>query len=106
MENSEIINIIAREKMVEEIVNNINYSKQEDEEDIKDLAQDTYINLLLLDNEKLNHLYETGQLKFFIARMLTNNIHSVTSRYHYNYRINKNKHTDITDAILAEKETI
>lgn len=84
--NAEIINEIANSKIVEEIIGGITYSKFENTENLKDLSQDIYLQLLQMDNTKINELYIKGQLRFWIARILTNNIHSKTSPYFYTYK--------------------
>ena len=86
MDKQEIIQEISKQKIVEEIVYNIG---SKDDEDLKDLAQDIYINLLEKEDNLIETLYNTNQLKFFIIRMVVNNIHSKNSPYYTKYKKNK-----------------
>lgn len=86
MTNAQIINDVANSKIVEEIIDGITYSKFENHENLKDLAQDIYLQLLQMDNTKINELYFKKQLRFWITRIITNNIHSKTSPYYYQYK--------------------
>ena len=86
MDKQEIIQEISKQKIVEEIVYNIG---SKDDEDLKDLAQDIYINLLEKEDNLIETLYNTNQLKYFIIRMVVNNIHSKNSPYYTKYKKNK-----------------
>lgn len=97
MTNAQIINDVANSKIVEEIIDGITYSKFENHENLKDLAQDIYLQLLQMDNTKINELYDKGQLRFWIARILTNNIHSKTSPYYYQYKKNNRNSVSINE---------
>lgn len=81
MDKSLIITSLAKEKKVEEIVNNIlPYKTWQD-----DLVQDIYIELLEKDVTLLEDLYNKNQLKYYIVRMVKNNVISKTSRYYKKY---------------------
>ena len=84
--NAQIINEIANGGLVEEIINGVSYSKFENTENLKDLTQDIYLQLLQMDNAKINELYFKNQLRFWVTRIITNNIHSKTSPYFYTYK--------------------
>ena len=85
----EIIEELAQNKTIEEIISNVASNPQEDT--LKDLSQLLYEDLLMKDDEKVEKLYETGQLQFFLTRMVLNSINSKTSRYYYLFsRFNKN----------------
>ena len=79
MDKYKIIDEISKDKIVEEIVYNIG---SKDDEDLKDLIQDIYINLLEKEDNLIENLYDTNQLKYFIIRMVVNNIHSKNSPYY------------------------
>ena len=81
-----IINEIANGGLVEEIIQGVSYSKFENPENIKDLAQDIYLQLLQMRTDKLNDLYTKNQLRYWIARIVVNSIHSKTSPYFYTYK--------------------
>lgn len=99
MDKYSIIDEISKDKLVEEIVYNIG---SKDDEDLKDLIQDIYINLLEKEDSLIENLYSTNQLKFYIIRMVVNNIHSKNSPYYTKYKkdkINKVKIEELYDKI-------
>ena len=94
-----IIDEISKNKIVEEIVYNIG---DRGDEDLKDLIQDIYINLLEKEDDLNKTLYNKNQLKNFIIRMVVNNIHSKNSPYYTKYKkdkINKIKIEELYDKI-------
>ena len=99
MDKYNIIDEISKDKVVEEIVYNIG---DRGDEDLKDLIQDIYINLLEKEDSLIETLYNTNQLKYFIIRMVVNNIHSKNSPYYTKYKkdkINKVKIEELYDKI-------
>ena len=84
MSKQEIIQELADNNTLYEIVNNI--TKAPLTEDELDFIQDLYINLLEKDDKVIEELYENKQLKFFITRIILNNLRSVTSPYYYKYK--------------------
>ena len=99
MDKYSIIDEISKDKLVEEIVYNIG---SKDDEDLKDLIQDIYINLLEKEDSLIENLYSTNQLKFYIVKMVVNNIHSKNSPYYTKYKkdkINKVKIEELYDKI-------
>ena len=95
--NAQIINEIANGGLVEEIINGVSYSKFENTENIKDLAQDIYLQLLQMRTDKLNDLYIKNQLRYLIARIVVNSIHSKTSPYYYTYKKAQRQSVSIDD---------
>lgn len=94
-----IIDEISKNKLVEEIVYNIG---DRGDEDLKDLIQDIYINLLEKEDSLIENLYSTNKLKFYIVKMVVNNIHSKNSPYYTKYKkdkINKVKIEELYDKI-------
>ena len=99
MDKYKIIDEISKDKIVEEVVYNIG---DRGDEDLKDLIQDIYINLLEKEDSLIENLYSTNQLKFYIIRMVVNNIHSKNSPYYTKYKkdkINKVKIEELYDKI-------
>ena len=78
MTKNEVVNIIAKERMVETIVSNI--AKSSDDL-LNDLVQEIYLDLLQKDEDKIVKLYESNQIRYFITRIVINNIHSKNSPY-------------------------
>ena len=95
--NAQIINEIANNGLVEEIIQGVSYSKFENTENLKDLTQDIYLQLLQMRTDKLNELYDKGQLRYWIARIVVNSIHSKTSPYYYQYKKEQMQSVSISD---------
>ena len=94
MTKNEIIGIIAKEKVVEQIVSNIAKSADCDDT-LKDLSQEIYLDLLSKSEEKIVNLYETNQIRFFVVRMVTNNLFSKNSPFYQTFKKNANLTVDI-----------
>lgn len=77
-----VVEEIARSKLIQECILIVTGGVWRSEYD--DLVQD--ILLELLDQTKIVDLYKKGQLKFYIMRVVRNNIQSATSRFFYRYR--------------------
>lgn len=92
-----IINEIANNGLVEEIIQGVSYSKFENTENLKDLTQDIYLQLLQMRTDKLNDLYINKQLRYWIARIVVNSIHSKTSPYYYQYKKEQRQSVSISD---------
>lgn len=96
MTKSEIVETIAKERLVEQICSNIAKSSDCDDT-LKDLSQEIYLDLLSKDEEKIINLYETNQIRFFVVRMVTNNLFSKNSPYYQVFRKNTNATVNIDD---------
>ena len=89
MNKYEIIEETAKQHLIEDTARNIAGDK---DEDLNDLCQDLYISLMEKDDVLIESLYNTSQLRYFIVKMLINNIHSKNSPYYSKYKKrNKNK---------------
>ena len=77
-----VVEYIARSKLIQECIKVVTGGVWRSEYD--DLVQD--ILMELLDQTKIVDLYEKGQLKFYVMRIVRNNIQSNTSRFFYRYR--------------------
>ena len=95
--NAQIINEIANAQLIEEIIQGVSYSKFENTENLKDLTQDIYLQLLQMRTDKLNDLYIKKQLRYWIARIVVNSIHSKTSPYFYTYKKEQMQSVSIDD---------
>ena len=94
MTKNEIVSIIAKERMVEQICSNIAKSADCDDT-LKDLSQEIYLDLLSKDEEKIVNLYETNQIRFFVVRMVTNNLFSKNSPFYQTFKKNTNATVNI-----------
>ena len=92
---SEIIESLARNRVVETMVENI--ANQSLSADLKDLSQMVYIILLEYDEKKLQDLYENDQMKYFLARIIVNQYRSSNSPF---YRIIR-KYRRLIDESIA-----
>lgn len=82
MTREEVVELIAKEGWVEECIKVVTGGVWRSE--YSDLTQDILIELL--NQEKIVDLYKKGQLRYFIMRIVRNNINSNTSRFYYRYR--------------------
>lgn len=64
---------------------------------IDDLTQDISLILLSQMEETIQSLYETNQLRYFVARIVTNQVLSTTSPFHNTYRLRELKSGVISD---------
>ena len=78
----EVVERVAKEAWVEECIKVVTGGVWRSEYD--DLAQDVLIELL--NQSKVVDLYKKNQLKFYIMRIIRNNLQSCTSRFYYRYR--------------------
>ena len=78
----EVVERVAKEGWVEECIRTVSGGVWRSE--YSDLTQDILIELL--NQSKVVDLYKKGQLKFYIMRVVRNNIQSATSRFYYRYR--------------------
>lgn len=95
MSRTDEINKIAKNHVVEDIIRNIAKSK---EEDLVDLAQDIYLQLLEMSEDKFKILQCGNQLKYYLVGLIKNQIFSCTSPYYYKYK--RFKHEEIDEDTL------
>lgn len=89
----EIIKTIAEYNILHDIIKNIGGST-ETKINLQDLEQDLYLELIEKGDGKLEYLYETGQLEYYLTRIVLNNIRSKTSRYYYRYKLHEKYEKD------------
>lgn len=94
MTREEIVNEVARRKMVETMVQNI--AHQSLSPDLKDLCQMVYLIMLEYDEEKLQDLWNNNQISFFLARIILNQYRSSNSPFHTTFRKFQERSQDIT----------
>ncbi len=82
MSTREVVEEIARSKLIQECILIVTGGVWRAEYD--DLVQDVLIELL--DQEKIVDLYKKGELKYYVVRVIRNNLQSCTSRFFYRYR--------------------
>lgn len=84
MSRTEIVEKLAKEKMVEIILGNL--AKCPVQGEMLDLVQEVYLTLLGYDEQKLCEMYDRGELRWFVAKIVTNQYASKTSPFYYLYR--------------------
>lgn len=98
---NKIIEYVAQNKMVEKSIGLFKNIEQltnpEHEEDLKDLAQDIYFNLLTLEDNKLYQLFLDDKLNDYIFMMVKNNIQSKNSPYYYTYKKHRQQQIPIEE---------
>lgn len=82
---SKIITDIYNSGVMDELLKNM--ARGQDKNNVDDLRQDIFEWLLNYPDEKLKNLTDDNQIKFFLVRMLSNQINSVTSKYYRQYRL-------------------
>ena len=78
----EVVELVAKEGWVEECIKTVSGGVWRSE--YSDLTQDILIELL--NQTKIVDLYEKGELKYYVVRVVRNNLQSCTSRFFYRYR--------------------
>lgn len=86
MNKAEIIEQIAKARMVETMVQNIAHESLSSNADLSDLCQMVYLILLEYDEDKLQDLWEHNQIRFFLARIIVNQYRSSYSTFHIQFR--------------------
>ena len=92
----DVVKAIANKKMVEDIIKNVAGNA---DDTLKDLSQEIYIDLLSKDNDKIVEMYVNNQLRYFVTRMVVNNVNSKNSPYYFTYRKNITKEVNIDDYV-------
>lgn len=96
MNNIEIIEELARNKVVEEIVSNISKRSFPYTDE---LAQDIYLSLLEKSPDLIEGLYNKGEIKYFIVKMVRNNLFSRNSPYYTKYMRWNERKSELTGDI-------
>lgn len=94
MDRETLMNAIAGQHMVEGIVCNIAGSPVLGA-DMRDLCQEVYLALMEYDLGRLTDLWESGAMRFFIARIVLNQWRSVTSPFYAKIRRFRRRAVDI-----------
>ena len=82
MTKEEVVELVAKEGWVEECIKTVSGGVWRSE--YSDLVQD--ILMELLDQEKVVSLFQKDQLRYYVMRIVRNNLQSCTSRFFYRYR--------------------
>lgn len=80
IKTSEIVEGLARKKVVETLIRNVTHHSTI-RDNLQDLVQIIYLALLETDPSKLEHLVSAGQIKFYIVRIIKNQYYSQSSPF-------------------------
>lgn len=83
--NRKIVNEIASKRILHDIIYRITKDGTiaHDMDSLCDLEQDIYISLL--EDTKLETVYNEGHINYYLARIVSNNLISSSSRYYMQY---------------------
>lgn len=95
MTKYEIVDSIAKLKIVERVVSSMGCQSPYTE----DLAQDIYEALLKKPDELVKSLFDNGQLTFYIIKMVKNNIFSKTSPFYRDYERYRKNADDLEESL-------
>ena len=98
MTKYEILEVIAKEHLVERIVNKLLSSSKNPFDCPEDLIQEIYLLLLQKDDDLIINLYDKGELAYYLLKIARNQLLSVNSKYYYTYIKFKAQSDDITQA--------
>ena len=98
MTKYDVVDIIARDHLVERIVNELLSSSKNPFDCPEDLIQDLYLILLEKDDDLIVNLYEKGELAYYLLKIARNQLLSVNSKYYYTYIKLKANSDDLTQA--------
>lgn len=85
MTKYDVLDIIAREHLVDRIVNKLLSSSKNPFDCPEDLIQDVYLLLLQKDDNLIVNLYNKGEIAYYLLRVVRNQLLSKNSSYYYKY---------------------
>ena len=85
MTKYDVLDIIARDHLVDRIVNKLLSSSKNPFDCPEDLIQDVYLLLLQKDDNLIVDLYERGELAYYLLRIVRNQLLSKNSPYYTKY---------------------
>lgn len=98
MTKSDVLDIIAREHLVDRIVNKLLSSSKNPFDCPEDLIQDVYLLLLQKDEDLIVNLYNKGEIGYYILKVVRNQLLSKNSPYYQKYIRFQSNSDDITQA--------
>ena len=96
MTKSDVLDIIAKEHLVEKIIFKLLPCSKNPFDCPEDLVQDIYVLLLEKDDKLIIDLYNKGELGFYLLKIAKNQLLSANSPYFYKY-IKFREHSDELD---------
>lgn len=93
MNKLQIIDRLARDSVIEEMIELLNSTETRINK--QDLAQEVYLTLMEKDDRLIEDLYAKNDLRWYIQRIITNNVYSKTSPYYVKYKSFDNRTSEI-----------
>lgn len=79
MDRNGIVEALGRQRRVENFVQL--YARRPLDADLKDLAQIVYLHLMEMDESKLRDLWDTGDIDFYLRRVIRTQLYGHRSDY-------------------------
>ena len=98
MTKYDVLDIIAREHLVERIVNKLLSSSKNPFDCPEDLIQDIYLLLLQKNDDLIVNLYNKDEIGFYLLKIARNQLLSKNSPYYQKYIRFQSNSDDITQA--------
>ena len=98
MTKYDVLDVIAKEHLVERIVNKLLSSSKNPFDCPEDLIQDIYLLLLQKDDDLIVNLYNKDEIGFYLLKIARNQLLSKNSPYYTKYIKFKAQSDDITQA--------
>ena len=98
MTKYDVVDIIAREHLVERIVNKLLSSSKNPFDCPEDLIQEIYLLLLQKDDDLIVNLYNKEELAYYLLKIARNQLLSANSPYYQKYIRFQSHNDDITQA--------
>lgn len=95
---AKIVGKMAECRIVEDLILNVTHTSSLDA-DRGDLAQIIYLALMQTDDSKLEQLETSGEMNFYIVRMIRNQFFSKNSPFYYEIRRFGNRSNEISSQI-------
>lgn len=105
MTKYDVLDVIAKEHLVEKIVYKLLPCSKNPFDCSEDLIQDVYLLLIEKSDKLIVDLYERGELGYYILKVVRNQLLSVNSKYYYTYiklGANSDDLTQATNTITTE----
>ena len=98
-----MIDALARQRKVETIVADM--TRRQLDADLKDLCQIVYLHLLEMDEDKLRDLYDTGDIQFYLIRVINLQLYGHRTTYEREVLRFRRHSISFDDAIAATPRT-
>ena len=95
MDRNGIVDALGRQRRVERVAQL--YAERRLDDDLKDLCQIVYLHLLQMDEDKLRDLWDTGDIDFYLRRVIKTQLFGNRSDYEREVLRFRKRSTSIDD---------